>query len=168
MLEWQKRRLDNSLRKDEFLNILKETLSGEISPESMRRNINYYDQYIGSNPKEEEKIVEELGDPRLIAKTIIDTDRIAKEKGKHTGGNDDQRYSYDRQDNGEENHQKRNSQRTTLFNNIQWHHKAIFFFAILLFLIIILILGRFIIGILFTFGIPILLIFLLLSIFRRR
>ena len=29
-------------------------------------------------------LLNELGDPRLIAKTIIETDKIAKEKGKST------------------------------------------------------------------------------------
>jgi uncharacterized membrane protein len=167
MLEWQKRRLDNSLRKDEFLNILKETLSGEISPESMRRNINYYDQYIGSNPQQE-KIIDELGDPRLIAKTIIDTDRIAKEKGRYTEGREYQNNSYDREDKQEETNDQEDNRKSMIFGNIKWYHKAIFFFALLLFLIIIVILGRVIIGLFFTLGIPILLIFLLLSIFRRR
>ncbi|MCD8221577.1 MAG: DUF1700 domain-containing protein [Clostridiales bacterium] len=60
----------------EFLQKLQDSLSGEIPPESVRENLRYYNSYIRDEKqkgREEEEILEELGDPRLIARTIIDT-----------------------------------------------------------------------------------------------
>ena len=67
--------------KNEFLNQLKLALGGEVSSEVVEQNIRYYDQYINSSTKEEEaSIIRELGNPRLIAKTIIETQKIVREK----------------------------------------------------------------------------------------
>jgi iron only hydrogenase large subunit-like protein len=70
------------MKKSEFLELLKQSLNGEIRPDKIKQNIDYYDQYIGNNPSDEEEIINKLGDPRLIAKTIIESERIAKERGK--------------------------------------------------------------------------------------
>lgn len=64
------------MRRTEFLETLKKALDGEISIEDIRNNLDYYDQYIRtevSAGKSEEEVLDELGDPQLIAKTIIDT-----------------------------------------------------------------------------------------------
>ncbi|MCC8126749.1 MAG: DUF1700 domain-containing protein [Clostridiales bacterium] len=60
----------------EFLQRLQDSLSGEIPPESVRENLQYYNSYIREEKqkgRDEAEILEELGDPRLIARTIIDT-----------------------------------------------------------------------------------------------
>lgn len=64
------------MRRTEFLEALRDALNGEIAPEDIRNNLDYYDQYIRSEMaggKSEEEVTDELGDPQLIAKTIIDT-----------------------------------------------------------------------------------------------
>lgn len=62
----------------EFLNILEQTLTGEIPAQEVRSNLQYYRDYIQSKKgvKTEAEIMLELGDPRLIARTIIDTYRL--------------------------------------------------------------------------------------------
>ncbi|MCR4908011.1 MAG: DUF1700 domain-containing protein [Lachnospiraceae bacterium] len=60
----------------EFLNELKTTLSGNVSDSVLNENLEYYDEYIASeirSGKSEEEILKSLGEPRLIARTIIDT-----------------------------------------------------------------------------------------------
>ncbi len=64
------------MRKAEFLKELEEALTGEVSAAVMRENLNYYSQYISSEclkGRSEEEVIREIGSPRLIARTIIDS-----------------------------------------------------------------------------------------------
>ncbi len=163
--------------KAEFLNILRETLNQEVSPAVIEQNVRYYDQYIkSSSMEEEEHKIEELGDPRLIAKTIIETEKVAREKsGFHynqgSTGSGSQRNQGQEQDQGwEQRWEQQNSgfQPKMFFANMKWYHKLIAVLVVLVILVIIVFVGRLMIGVLFTFG-PILILLLLLgNLFRRR
>jgi hypothetical protein len=64
------------MNKEEFLQKLQDTLSSEVPPEIVRENLQYYSRYIRDERQKgrtEAEIMEELGDPRMIARTIIDT-----------------------------------------------------------------------------------------------
>lgn len=64
------------MKKQEFLNILQESLEGEVKPGIIADNIAYYNQYIQAEVdrgRSIDSVMDELGDPRLIAKTIIST-----------------------------------------------------------------------------------------------
>lgn len=64
------------MNKEEFLRGLQNALSGEVPPTVVRDNLRYYDDYIRTEVrqgKSERQVMDELGDPRLIARTIIDT-----------------------------------------------------------------------------------------------
>lgn len=64
------------MKKDEFLQGLTEALTNEVPPETVRENLRYYEDYIRGEMgkgRPESEIMEELGSPRLIARTIIDT-----------------------------------------------------------------------------------------------
>ncbi len=64
------------MTKDQFFSSLNEALSGNISPSLINENIRYYEEYIETEKRKghtEEEVLDELGDPRLIAKTISDT-----------------------------------------------------------------------------------------------
>lgn len=61
--------------KKEFLEKLTLALAGQVPRQAIEENIRYYDNYITEelkNGKDLGRILEELGDPRLIAKSIID------------------------------------------------------------------------------------------------
>lgn len=63
------------MSKQEFIQGLREALAGEIPAERVQENVRYYNDYIDSevrNGKSEEEVIAEIGDPRWIAKTIID------------------------------------------------------------------------------------------------
>ena len=81
------------MRKTEFLQELREALDGEVSASVIQSNISYYDQYISQEAakgRREEEVIEEIGSPRLIAKTIIDSSEGAGETGQggsYTSGN---------------------------------------------------------------------------------
>jgi len=72
------------MNSEQFLNELEEALSGSISPSSVTENIRYYEEYIATERRKgrtDEEIMEELGDPRLIARTIIDTSEFSVKRG---------------------------------------------------------------------------------------
>ena len=72
------------MRKDEFLQILRRALNGEVPPSVVEETIRYYDDYITQESRKgasEEEVIAEIGDPRLIAKTIEDTTDGAGEGG---------------------------------------------------------------------------------------
>ena len=57
----------------EFLEILRSQLSGQMSQGKAAAHVRYYEDYIQSqvhNGRSEEEVLAELGDPRLIARTM--------------------------------------------------------------------------------------------------
>lgn len=63
------------MTKEQFIIELEECLRGEVSAYEMSDSLSYYRQYFEDemrNGKSEEKVIEELGSPRLIARSIID------------------------------------------------------------------------------------------------
>jgi pro-sigmaK processing inhibitor BofA len=112
------------MNKQEFLDILKQSLLGEVSSEVIEQNIRYYEQYINSNSQEDEKkIINSLGDPRLIARTVIESDRAARQKEKSY---DNQRYhnEYDNSDAGNQPKNKKNRNGSTgFYTNLTWRQK---------------------------------------------
>ena len=80
----------------EFIDELRSALSGEVSQLALNENINYYEQYFNeqeSKGREIEEVLEELGNPRLIARTIIDTS---------AGTNDEETIFYQKVDDEED------------------------------------------------------------------
>lgn len=68
------------MNKTEFLHKLGEALQGEVSGAACQENIRYYDNYISQETgtgKSEEQVIDSIGDPRLIAKTIIESSEAA-------------------------------------------------------------------------------------------
>lgn len=64
------------MTKQEFLERLKTSLQDEVSSRVLQENLRYYDDYIAAevrNGRTESDVIAEIGDPRLIARTIIDT-----------------------------------------------------------------------------------------------
>ncbi len=62
--------------KQEFIDRLRMALNSRVSPDVVADEVNYYEDYINTQirmGKNESDVLRELGDPRLIAKTIADT-----------------------------------------------------------------------------------------------
>lgn len=63
--------------KKEFLDILRSQLSGQLSEQQIAAHIQYYSSYIEERTtagNSESEVLRELGDPRLIARTLLDTE----------------------------------------------------------------------------------------------
>lgn len=75
-------RVEGYMTKAEFLDALRMKLAGEVSASEIEHTIRYYDEYISeavNGGKTEQQVMEELGSPLLIAKTIIDTSTVQEE-----------------------------------------------------------------------------------------
>lgn len=66
------------MSKKEFLTLLRDSLEGYIPKEEVEENIAYYQTYFQESEESEKTLIEELGDPRLIARTIIDAYKASK------------------------------------------------------------------------------------------
>jgi uncharacterized membrane protein len=152
------------MNKREFLDILRQTLGGEVRQDIIEQNIKYYDNYISSHT-DELAILTELGDPRLIARTIIESNRAAKQKHTYNHSEYSDYYTEDEKSNNKDQFAGNNIFSS---NNIKWYHKLILIIIILLALSLIIALGRIIFSVFLVFGLPVILILIVLSILRRR
>ncbi len=65
----------------DFLDTLKKALNGQVPPHVVTENLNYYNTYLYDEIQKgrpEREVLEELGDPRLLARTIIDAEESSR------------------------------------------------------------------------------------------
>ena len=70
------------MSREEFLEGLEEALAGEVPASVIRENLNYYNSYISqemAKGRTVDEIVDEIGEPRIVARTIIDSSEAAGE-----------------------------------------------------------------------------------------
>lgn len=66
------------MTKFEFTDRLRKALSGRVNHSVVNDHVAYYEKYIDAEIKKgrsEQEVLQELGDPRLIAKTIIEAEK---------------------------------------------------------------------------------------------
>ena len=90
------------MTKYEFLEKMRHALANDLSGPIIQENINYYDGYISDEVRkgrQEEAVIDELGDPWAIARTIIES---------AGGGNAREEYKYEpsRQTYGQERQER--------------------------------------------------------------
>ena len=154
--------------KKEFLSIMREALSGEVNRDIIEQNIQYYDHYISSQNASEMKVIQALGDPRLIARTIIETDKMSRQKDGYTGYH---AYTDDYYDRARESREDENNRRKSgIFKmfNLRWYHRVLFAVVIILFLIALVYIAKVIITFLIVFAVPVIVLLLVASMFRKR
>ena len=69
------------MTRDEFISQLRIALAGNVSSEKLQENVRYYNEYIQDEirkGKSEAEVIQMLGDPTLLAKTIIAADEAKK------------------------------------------------------------------------------------------
>ena len=80
------------MTKREFLERLRAALGNDLSGSIVQVNVRYYDTYISDEVKKgrsEEDVIAELGDPWVLAQTVIDAADSRNTSGSHS------EYSYD-------------------------------------------------------------------------
>ena len=147
------------MKKTEFLKELEAALKGEVSPELTAENLRYYDNYISqetSKGRSEAEVIEEIGSPRLIARTIIDT---SGGSGSYESGESSSSGSYGSSQGG--------YSRFHYVNLNKWYWKALIIAVLCLVLFTVLSIVGGIFAILFRFATPILIVLLVVSLLRN-
>lgn len=114
------------MNKKEFLDILYEQLSGQMPEGNVAAHVQYYRNYIEEEQhkgRSEDDILNELGDPHLIARTLLDTDSTASGNPQTTGSYSepytDNSYEYDNGSSGS----KKVKSRSFHINLSTWYGK---------------------------------------------
>lgn len=154
----------------EFILQLESSLRGEVSEAVIQENINYYEGYIREQVaagRDEREVLEMLGDPRLIARTIIDTnggDGSYQTESRTT-------YSYRQSSRGYGEDSSSSSQESSFHihhvDGTKWYVKLLLVAIpiILICLIVSIVMG--ILGLIVRFAVPILIILLVIYLVKR-
>lgn len=88
------------MKREEFLISFREALTGVVPERVIQENMMYYQNYIENQMREgriEDDILKELGNPRLLAKTIIESSKFAMREETqdrfYTSSDDEEQYS---------------------------------------------------------------------------
>ena len=177
--------------KQEFLDTLRKKLAGELSQAEVNENIQYYDSYISSEMnkgRSEQEVIEEIGSPLLVAKTIIDTrgyaDKTSGANHSHTGAYNNPYSQNQSYEHSEENYRTGKNSRFYINRDQNgwdvrygrmklntWYFKLLAVVIILLIAITIFRIVGTVISFLVPFVLPILIFFIVYSAFtsgRRR
>ncbi len=142
----------------EFLSLLRESLEGVIPMEEVEKNITFYRNYFEEAGKPEQEVIEELGDPRLIARTIIDAYKASK--GPMADYYTEQaRSEYSRERSGQYEGSENRAE-----GGLAWYEKALGWIILIGILAVVLVLVANVIGIFVGFVLPVLLVVILVKI----
>ena len=90
------------MNKREFLNQLEDLLKEQLPSGKVQEYKRYYEQYISEQMqqgKSEKQVIEELGSARLIAKSILQNEKMTQEYGDVYDADDYAQDRYEEQDN---------------------------------------------------------------------
>ena len=154
------------MTKYEFIDGLKVALNGKISPSQVIDNTKFYENYINTEIQKgraEAEVLEMLGNPRLIAKTIVQTSDIAEDNIEESG------YRNVNSDESEAWNKHNNSRSTSQGNTLK--KRSGLFMVVWIFIIIALVIMLFsgiisIIAFIMPLVLPFFVIFILVKLFR--
>ncbi|MDY3766006.1 MAG: DUF1700 domain-containing protein [Lachnospiraceae bacterium] len=158
------------MNKGEFLEGLRERLSGELPDHEVREHLRYYENYLNQeiqSGKTEEEAVETLGNPYLIAKTILDMEE-QEESDKEGRMNEESRNTSYYNEGYQETYGKTKAKthhREIRINT--WYAKLISFVVVMLLVILIFTVVGSLMALMIRFLFPILIITLVLYLFKK-
>ena len=123
------------MSRQEFLQRLRDTLTGEVPGSVLEENIRYYEEYIRGEVlkgSSEEDVTDAIGDPRLIAKTIIEASENAKDSS--TGSFYSSFTGQDQKVYEESGHERRGMH---YYDLSKWYWKLLGVVAIVLFFLLV-------------------------------
>lgn len=164
------------MTKEEFIDGLRTALMGEIPDSEVYANIKFYEDYIRDKSKTEgeDNTLAQLGDPRLIAKTIIETYQIShgpiynnvKSNISYQDADTNDRNKSDNLNHNYDDFDRRGQNNSnSRFNinigvNLTWYQKVLLILILCFTFIVLLIIGGVVLQLFISIGIPILLVYL--------
>ena len=148
------------MTKQEFLEELRQILSNEVSAEAVMDAYGYYSNYIDEqvkNGKSEQQVIEELGKPALIARSIVAAqtgERVADEE--YTEDGKTKRMSK-RKDYSQKVEKNKQQSKEFTFDFNAWYAKVLFVAIVIIAIIVVFFLLKFGLWLLIKVGIPVLL-----------
>ena len=121
------------MNRSEFLNRLREALENDLGGSAVQEHILYYDEYIRNeirNGKTEREVLDMLGDPWIIAKTIIAA-------GGNAATQENSSWSYDTGDEEKRNNKSRGDMIAHILGIDTWWKKILFFLGVILVILVI-------------------------------
>jgi Predicted membrane protein len=147
--------------KKEFLDTLRNTLAGELPESEIINNISYYEEYITDN-----ETLNQLGDPRLIARTIIDAYKLSKPP--YYGRKDNNKDAYEDVEYGYNYERYANQREQQVYEDqngdeyshsdklsVPWYYKILGIMMVIIFLIVAIAVGGIFLNLLFYVVLPI-------------
>lgn len=121
------------MTKNEFLQELRRALENDLSGRIVQENVEYYNEYIigeVSKGKSEEEVLNMLGDPWILARTVIDAqDGTSRREGSKTDRQTYTGYNSEQGDAEEENSQPH------AFTPVPWWKKLLWTLVIIMIVI---------------------------------
>lgn len=159
------------MKEEKFLRILEDYLSEELPSHEVRQHISYYRDYISTScsVKSEEQVMQDLGDPRLIARTIIDQYKLTHKVNYSKSG----RHSYQTRSehnyhDGEVRSDKQSKKTKFGFGTVSLFSTLIGFLILILFLGVVFWVGGVLLKLFFRFIFPFVLILIGVNWIHRR
>lgn len=145
----------------EFLSVLRESLEGFIPMDEVEENITYYRNYFEEAGQSDKEVIRELGDPRLIARTIIDAYKASK--GPMADYYTEQaRSEYSREHSGQPDDAEGTYYQ--FGREIKWYERIFFWAVVLLILGVFLVFVFTLVGVFVGYVLPVILLIVLIKI----
>ncbi len=146
------------MRSSDFLLQLKKALTNELSAAQVQDNVEYYKNYIKEevkSGKSEQEVLEMLGDPWAIAKTILMEEKMS---GTQESVNSDEVW----------NSQEQTRKKVHVFGVDTWWKKVAVILGVVAVIVVIISLILGILSIVLPIAIPVMLIVTIFNIFRKK
>ena len=158
------------MNREDFIKGLQESLTGEVSQSVIYENVNYYNNYIIEETrkgKRESDVLEALGDPWVIGKTIIQTQGSGGDFGIPRGEIENNVEYYSDSTREDYGGNRRPYMKVHHFGLTSWKLKLAIIAAVVLVLAIIVIVVVGVLSLLAPVIVPLIVIIILIRLFRR-
>lgn len=157
------------MTREEFLSRLRLALQGNVGSDKVQENINFYQEYIIEEirkGKSEEEVLQSLGDPALLAKTIITANDAGGQQQNTVYDSDEGEYD-SRSENGS-GFGYSNGRRMYVKKMDKWWHKLLIILTIVMAVLLVFAIVSGLIRIFAPIVVPIIIITIVIRAFGRR
>lgn len=157
------------MTREEFLSRLRLALQGNVGSDKVQENINFYQEYIIEEirkGKSEEEVLQSLGDPALLAKTIITANDAGGQRQNTVYDSDEGKYD-SRSESGS-GFGYSNGGRMHVKRMDKWWHKLLLILTIVMAVLLVFAIVSGLIRIFAPIVIPIIIITIVIRAFGRR